>query len=642
MFDNFLPEYNKKEDKRDAETNISRINVAILRISAGDVDIKLVQTLHKMHHSYKNKIDFPPEMPSYLNWILYWIHPFLIDRVANDDFQRKMMEWTTIESAQKLYNFPYQQTKEWDIAFAKYFEEIISAFERIKVYCPQDDLSQIATFLPNYQQVSDNLDFLRFVKISESSVIDANSHNSAIMAAGISGIPLSENIMVLVGILQKGNKSRSTCAALALEKIAKRKGVSSTEELQRRAMIEIASRDNILEGERVKVGWRGDGWSFRLSLRGGRGRLEAIGESGTFDKFPALARKATGYADAILAKKEVDDELKMVRELLENDMNTGFVYNIGIFSEMMKSPVFAHLAERIVWKAGDGREFASAGEGRWKMLDGENVWFTGFDAPFTVYPVHPIELHSAKTITAWQSWAVDNRFTQPFRQIFREVYFYGEDNYLCNNFKGREITVDIAYALLRTAGYQPGEGIAHRVITRGVTACINWAAGKSNKEIYSSKTNGVVTLGNVWFEKDGEKIALAEVNPAYVSEALRTADLLAARAAVGEGLLSSSETVRMRTALLRELVRAEGYANIVCSHDSPIVLIFGKLADYRVNISSGTIFLQPSGRQIDLYTEDFNWDIDDNADDTAKIFGKIFTLAKDELIPDLFFHAQLR
>ncbi|MEI6519832.1 MAG: DUF4132 domain-containing protein [bacterium] len=566
----------------------------------------------------------------------------MIDRLAANPHQRKFMEWSTADSSKKRYDFPYNYTVEWDIALSENIEGFSAAYSNVREYCHDGDLQYIASFMPNYHVIRQNFQFIYFADLMTKGLFDFDTYHTAIMSAGLSSVVLPENIIELFNIRQKGNKSCSENAAMALDKIAKRKGISSIEELQRQTMMDIARRDQILEGERVKVSWHGDGWCFRLSLRAGRGRIEAISEAGAFEKIPAPARKAAGYANAIQAKKIIDDELKMVRELLENDMNTGFVYNIGVFSEMMRSPIFAHLAERIVWKAGDGREFTSAGEGHWKMLDGENVWLTGFDAPFTVYPVHPIELHNAKTITAWQSWAVDNRFTQPFRQIFREVYFPGEDKYLCNNLKGREITVDIAYALLRTAGYQPGEGIARQVIAHGVTACINWAVGKNNKEIYSSKTSGVVTLGDVWFEKDGEKLSLDDVNPAYISEALRTADLLAARAAIGEGLLSSAETVRMRTALLRELVRAEGYVNIICSHDSPIVLIFGKLADYRVNISSGTIFLQPSGRQIELYTDDFNWDIEDNADDTAKIFGKIFTLAKDELIPDLFFHAQLR
>jgi hypothetical protein len=641
MFDDFLPEFNNKNYKRDANVDISRFNVAIMRLSSGDIDIKLVQTMHKMHHSYKDKIDIPANIPAQLRWLLFWIHPFLIERLAVDDFQRKMMEWSVQESSLKRYDFPYQNTRDWDAAYARYGDEMQQSFDNIKNYCPQDDHLLIPSFMPNYPVILDNIDFMRCIKISETAMLDINSHHLAIMATGISLTVLPENIMTLFNIFQKGNKSRSVYAEKALEKIVRRKGMSGKEELRRQAMMQVARQDNVLAGERVKVGWHGEGWSYRLSLRAGKGRLEAISEEGAFDKIPAAARKTAGYADAMQAKKDIDEELKMVRELLENDMNTGFIYNIGTFCEMMKSPIFAHLAERIVWKSGDNREFASIGEGRWQMLSGENIWMTGFDAPFTVYPVHPVELHQEKTIAAWQSWAVDNRFTQPFRQIFREVYFPGEDEFQCGNFKGREVVVDKAYALLRTAGYQPGEGIARRVIAHGVTSCINWAAGKSNKEIYSRKADGIVSLGNVWFEKDGNKIALADVNPAFISEALRTADLLAAKASTGEGQLSSTETVKIRTALLRELVRAEGYANIVCSHDSPLVLVFGKLATYRVNISSGTIFLQPSGRQIELHTEDFDWDIEDNADDTAKIFGKIFTLAHDELIPDLFFHAQL-
>ncbi len=638
MFDDFFPELNKRKKTKDSETDISRFNVALSRLAAGDVDIKLVQTIHTMHYRQKDKIDIPAEMPEYLNWILYWIHPFLLDSVAKNDTQRKMMEWTKLESYPKLIDIPYTNTDEWDAGFAKYYKEIMHAFKKIDKFCIYDD---VATFMSNYTTLMRSFDFLCRIKLSEKTILQNNSSIEEILATGISVKVLPENIMMLFNIMRKSNKSLAQSAMTALTKIAERKGYLSIEELKRQTIMEIASEDNCFNGERIKVGWGGEGWRFRLSLKAGKGYLEAIGKAGTIDNIPSSARKTNGYTEAISAKKKVDDELKLRREQLEEDMNSGFVYNISSFNELLKSPIFAHLAERIIWKAGDGREFTSVGENMWKMLNGDNMWLTGIDAPFTVYPIHPIELHNNKTIAGWQRWAVDNRFTQPFRQIFREVYFPGDDEYICSNFKGREIAVNKAYALLRTVGYQPGEGVARRVIAYGITACINWAYGKSNKEIYSLKADGIVTLGDVWFEKNGEKVKLKDINPAFISEALRTADLLAAKAATGEGQLSSAETIQMRVALLRELVRAEGYTNIICSHDSSAVLIFGKLADYRVNIISGTIFLQPSGRQIELHTTDFDWNIEDNADDTAKIFGKIFTLSNDELIPDLFFKSQL-
>ncbi len=174
-----------------------------------------------------------------------------------------------------------------------------------------------------------------------------------------------------------------------------------------------------------------------------------------------------------------------------------------------------------------------------------------------------------------------------------------------------------------------------------MTAHLCWADGARGRDLFGPHRKTEATTGDIWFTREGAVLPFHKVDPILFSETLRAADLLTTRAAVGEAQLTSRETVALRALLLREMARSFHLTNIAVPEDGRFALVLGARATYRVNLTTGTVMLEPEGRQILLPKHDARWRPTEESDATSEVLAIVLTLAHDETLDDLMFLSQL-
>jgi hypothetical protein len=409
-------------------------------------------------------------------------------------------------------------------------------------------------------------------------------------------------------------------------------------------MLAAAWDQGPLAGERVRVGWQEGLYRLRLSLQAGKVQLDVLGPRGPLPRVPAELRASDAYQQARAAQRETQQQYRLFRRQLEEYMLNGTPFAVGEFRYLLTNPIFAHLAERLLWRTAEGRVFIWTGPERWETLAREQVTLAGERerATWTISLVHPIALAQESALVPWQLYAADHRLMQPFKQLFREVYtLAGDEGTRCTRFAGRRLDPQRAYAVLRAAGYAPGNGTARREWPRGITAYLCWAEGAAGRDLFGPHRLPDVTSGAIWFMREGEELPLAQVDPIIFSETLRAADLLTTRAVIGEAELTSRETIALRASLLRQVARAFGQTNIAVPENGQYAMVLGTHAIYRVNLASGTVLLEPEGRQLVVPRPEVVWRPVEDGDATTEIMATVLELAHDELITDLTFLAQV-
>ncbi|MHB9133364.1 MAG: DUF4132 domain-containing protein [Armatimonadota bacterium] len=498
--------------------------------------------------------------------------------------------------------------------------------------------------LPNYGCLCANL-LLANAAIGEGetdiTALAEAEDLASVRALGMLAAPDETVLNLLRRLLRTGGRPLQEAAHNALDRLARRQGLPGAEELERQHLLSLAWEAGPFAGERVRVGWEVGMYRLRLDLRGGKVQLDALGPRGPLFRIPIELRKTDAYRQAREAQREAQQQYRLFKRQLERYMLEGIPFTLGEFRYLLANPIFAHLAERLLWRTVEGDVILWSGPDRWERLDGTTLTLTG-DCPatWTLTLVHPVQLGGA--LVAWQHIAADRRLMQPFKQLFREIYIRNDDDDVhCARFRGYRIDSRRAYAVLRTCGFAPGNGDARRDWPRGITAHLCWAEGVSGRDLFGPHRKTEVTTGAIWFTRGKEVVPLSQVEAVIFSETLRTADLLTTQAAVGEADLTSRETVALRAMLLREVARTFPLTNLAVPEDGQYALVLGKHAVYRVNLASGTVLLEPEGRQLVVPRQDTRWRPVEEGDATTEILGEVLTLAHDGEITDLTFLAQV-
>ncbi|MHB9110681.1 MAG: DUF4132 domain-containing protein [Armatimonadota bacterium] len=499
------------------------------------------------------------------------------------------------------------------------------------------------SLLPDYGAIVANLLLVsaaRGERVDELVSMAEEGHLPAVRALALAPKPDERIFRLLRRGMREGGRPLQAAARAALEHLARRQGLPGVDELERQHLLAAAWELGPLAGERVRVGWEEGLYRLRLSLHEGKVRLDVLGPHGSPVRVPPELRASEAYQEARAAQRETQAQYRLFRQHLERYLLEGTPLPVGEFRYLLSNPIFAHLAERLVWRSSEGASFLWAGPDRWETLQGEPVELKG--AALTLALVHPVALSRDGTLGAWQSLAADRRLVQPIRQLFREVYVAGEEEgERCRRFAGRLLDPGRGYAVLRAAGFAPGSGTARREWPRGLTAHLCWAQDAAGRDLFGPHRKTEVASGDIWFTQGGEALPLHQVDPVAFSETLRVADLLTTRAAVGDAELTSRETVALRALLLREVARSFRLTNIAVPEDGRYGLVLGARATYRINLTSGTVYLEPEGRQLVVPRGGSSWQPVEDSDATGDIIALVLELAHDEEMTDPAFLAQL-
>jgi hypothetical protein len=440
----------------------------------------------------------------------------------------------------------------------------------------------------------------------------------------------------LLALRDRPAQARNAADALAM--LARRVGLPDVAELERRHLWATAWRREVLGHDRVRTDWPCDPYQLRLSVtRDGTARLEALGPEGPLVRPPADLRATDAYREARAVQREVEAQLRRFRAFLERAMVEQCPIAVDEWRYLLANPAFAWLAERLVWHSGGGDTFLWTAPERWECLGGMAMPVEALPGHMSLVVAHPAAL-APDVLVGWQAIAAARPLKQPFRQLFREVYLpHIGDGPMCGRFVGRQVAPSAAYALLRTTGFAPGSGEATRAWPGGVTAHFRWAVDVTGRELFGRHARAAANTGDIWFTRGGLTLTAGEVDGVLYSETLRVADLVTARAGVGEGDLTSAETLAVRAAILREVACALGCTGILAPEGERHAVILGTRATYRLSLANGAVFLEPEGRQMVLP----HASSDEDEDGTAAIIATALLLADDASITDPYFLGQL-
>lgn len=352
---------------------------------------------------------------------------------------------------------------------------------------------------------------------------------------------------------------------------------------------------------------------------------------------PAVKKDAT-VAALLKRKTEVKQQLSRMRSSLEQAMVRGDTFSGAELAELGQHPLLAALLEDLIFM-GEGIIGYPTDGGRGLQETTGKVQPIG--ANEQVRLAHPYDLYKRGDWHEWQRECFLSERSQPFKQVFRELYILTDteigEGHISRRYAGHQVQPRQAVALLGGRGWvmHPYDGIFKTFHAENLTVWLS-AMGLS----YSPADMEGLTLEGVMFSQKGSYLALplSEIPPRLFSEVMRDLDLVVSVAHVG-GVdpEASTSTVEMRTALIRETTALLGIDNVNLTQSH--ALIQGHLNHYSVHLGSAVVHRQPGGSVciVPVHSQHRGRLFLPFADDdpkSAEVLSKILLLARDKEIKD--------
>ncbi|WP_253256029.1 DUF4132 domain-containing protein [Formosa algae] len=204
---------------------------------------------------------------------------------------------------------------------------------------------------------------------------------------------------------------------------------------------------------------------------------------------------------------------------------------------------------------------------------------------------HASHLYQAVEWDMYQKYVFAERITQPFKQVFRELYLITNDEREHSNrserYQGHQIQPKKTVALLRGRGWTVSmeDGLQKVYHKRGFIATMYAMA-----DWYSPSEAEAPTLEDICFHAidSYKRIPLTEIPPVVFSEIMRDIDLVVSVAHVG-GVdpEASHSTMEMRGALAEASAQLFKLKNITVKERH--IFIKGTLGEYSIHLGSGQV-----------------------------------------------------
>ncbi|VTU00293.1 heat repeat-containing protein : Uncharacterized protein OS=Pseudanabaena biceps PCC 7429 GN=Pse7429DRAFT_3714 PE=4 SV=1: DUF4132 [Gemmataceae bacterium] len=351
---------------------------------------------------------------------------------------------------------------------------------------------------------------------------------------------------------------------------------------------------------------------------------------------PADAKKSPKVAELLDRKKNLSRIAASTKRSLEQAMCAGDRFRAAELKALMEHPLVRPLLERLVLKTPAGMGYPAKGGASLKGWDGTSVAVGAADE-WTV--AHPLDLLDAGDWHEWQGECFRAERSQPFKQVFREVYVptaaEAEDGDKSRRYSGHQVNEQQSDALFAARGWSTRDGISKLFRGANLVASVEFDHG------YSTPGDAAApAVREAVFHRRGdwETLPLAEVPKKIFSEVMRDLDLVVSVAHVG-GVdpEATQSTVAMRADLVRETCRLLKLGNVKL--DSKHALIEGGYGRYSVHLGSGVVHKQPGGALcvVPVNAQHRGRLFLPFADDdprTAEMVSKVLLLARDTEIQD--------
>jgi hypothetical protein len=426
--------------------------------------------------------------------------------------------------------------------------------------------------------------------------------------------------------------SEKLAVSIGMENLARTAGYTDPQRLEW-AMESQAIADLVGKAQVVTVG------EVAVSLSidpQGVPTISIVKAGKTLKAIPANLKKDPEIQALTERKQSIGKQASRMRISLEQSMCRGDKFTASELVQLASHPVMAPMLDRLIL-IGEGEMgyLVEAGTAL-RSYTGESKAISS--AALRI--AHPHDLLESKTWAQWQQDCFDNSRTQPFKQIFRELYVptaAERKEKISKRYEGHQINPSQSRALFGQRGWISTEydGVRRTFHAEGLIAAVELTHGYSTP----LEVEGLTLYGVRFYKRDDAKpLPITEIPPRLFSEVMRDLDLVVSVAHVG-GVdpEASASTVEMRSTILRETIRLLKITNVQIQ--SAHVLITGHLGTYSVHLGSGVVHRQPGGSLCILPVSSqhrgrlFLPFVDDDPK-TAEVMSKVLLLAKDKEIKD--------
>ena len=149
------------------------------------------------------------------------------------------------------------------------------------------------------------------------------------------------------------------------------------------------------------------------------GKAELICEKGgkTLKSVPAKYKKDELNIRMGEVKKQLTEQYRRTRQMLEQAMEDRTVFLAGELDGLRDNPVVSPLISRLVFVSGKNLGFFE--DMKLIMLGGKSV---KLKPESELIVAHPLDLYNCGNWSEYQKMMFDRQITQPFKQVFRELY----------------------------------------------------------------------------------------------------------------------------------------------------------------------------------------------------------------------------
>jgi hypothetical protein len=332
-------------------------------------------------------------------------------------------------------------------------------------------------------------------------------------------------------------------------------------------------------------------------------------------------------------------------------------------------PVSGHLARRLVWaiSTSDGTHLAYAiynKQDNWQTADGAEVQVTN---EHYLHIIHPVEMQP-EDHSRWQRYIVQNKISQPFKQMFRESYLLTpaeeETRTYSNRFASHIVSQNQPNALNRVQGWRSSYRVCWCDFPQYNMRAYFWC-GYNNRHTYTATTEQIafypIEHSMLWtrprLDLDPACLPLHNVPPHIFSEVMRDIDQCVISASQGtdqhweaedqpryQHHPEQSQPPHQREQMLRELIPLLDLDETI-QIEGRCAYISGSRCLYKVDLGNGTIYTEPGGRYLCIVprynTQKLYLPFEESDPKTSEILSKILLLSHDETITDTTILRQL-
>jgi hypothetical protein len=429
--------------------------------------------------------------------------------------------------------------------------------------------------------------------------------------------------------------SEKLAARIALENLSRTAGYADPQRLEW-AMEASAIADLVAGAITITEG----DVSVSLSLDDhGTPNLTIVKKGKPQKTIPAALKKNAEIMVLQERKQKLTKQASRMRLSLEQSMCRGDRFTGAELQQLLIHPILRPMLQQLIFVGETAIGYPL--DSRLRKHDNTYAQLNSADI---VRIAHPTDLVKTDEWHLWQQECFHAERSQPFKQIFRELYLpiltEETEHKGSRRYAGHQVNPRQALALFGQRGWVANsydyESSIHRIFyDQDIYVSVETDSGWSTP----AEVEGL-TIDAVYFSQRsrGNALKLDQVPAIVFSEVMRDLDLVVSVAHQG-GVdpEASASTVEMRSALIRETNRLLKLTNINLQNN--YALIEGELGSYSVHLGSGVVHRQPGGSLciIPVHSQHRGRLFLPFADDdpkTAEIISKILLLAKDKEIKD--------